>query len=111
MSYYYGTYSITDSTVSYQLSEEFYYPGKWDDRLNLKELKINEGKTRAYQGELVRLKKPNINAKSYSRIGDSNHVHEAVHSHSELEYWPYHEKENEKFVIWTIKQIPTLANL
>ena len=44
--YYWGTYSLSNSKITYQLTHEFYYKGKWDASWEGEEADFKRGKSR-----------------------------------------------------------------
>ncbi len=110
--YFWGKYRLTDTTLTYLLTDEFYYPGRWDEP----EPDFTKGQTRKYNSEEITLKKSESDALSFYRlIAKDEKIHSvgnrALLIPQGISYNPYNEKENEKFISWRFKEIPELATL
>lgn len=114
--YYYGTYKMLDSSISFQLTHQFYYPGKWDARWDGQDPDYKKGKSRPFSGEQKLLLKSKCDEEHYFlpysksesiAAADRCRMNEVVG----LDFFPYHESANEKFYCWFFKQVPVLAEL
>lgn len=115
-SYFWGKYRLTDTSLTYHLTYEYYYTGKWDARWDQEDVDYSKGQSRKVQAVEVTLQRipgdsllffqPNtpeeraIAAKRYRNIVPRG-----------LDYWPYYETEGMKFYSWLFQQIPALAAL
>ena len=45
-SYFWGKYQLTDSSIVYQLTNEYYYPGKWDASWSVDDPDYAKGRSR-----------------------------------------------------------------
>lgn len=112
MSFYWGKYSFKDSILNYRLTDEFYYPGLWDEA----NPDFTKGKTRKRISEEINLRKSESDSLFFYRLITSNEKLVSVGNRTELIpqkiiYSPYYEGENEKFITWKFKAIPELAEL
>lgn len=110
--YFWGKYRLTDSSLTYVLTDEFYYPGKWDEP----DPDFTKGKTRKYNSEEITLIKSEFDSLSFYRLINKDENTSSVGNRAKLipqgiSFNPYNEKENEKYITWRFKKIPVLANL
>lgn len=116
VSYLWGKYTLTDSTLTYYLTDEYYYHGRWDARWDVADPDYSKGQTRKYHSEEITLRRQKGDSLSFfllytdpeKTIAAKRYIHEIPRG---LSFWPYREKENEKFYTWLFKQIPVLAEL
>jgi hypothetical protein len=114
--YQFGTYTTTDTSLTYHLTEEFYYHGQWDAKWNVPDPDYKKGKTRKIvtpEVTLFRTKHDSLTffrpytalEKAAATIRDNGAKPEGI------DYWRYHETEDMKFYSWFYKQVPVLAEL
>lgn len=98
--YRWGRYQLTDSSLTYRLTDEYYYPGRWDAPLDEKDAAFSRGQTRKYVSDEVTLVRSAYDPGRFVKMGDPK-----------MEYRPYSERKGEQFITWIIRQIPVLAEL
>jgi len=116
VSYFWGKYIVTDTTITYQLTDEFYYPGKWDARWDANDPDYKKGKTRKVQPMEVRLHKSKDAWFPLYRPYTAEERKQAAKKFKGtipfgLVFQPYTETKDMKFYTWFYKQIPALAEL
>lgn len=116
MRYRWGTYQITDKTITYQLTNEYYFPGHWDDPWHVPEPAYSKGHIRTITEPEVTLTRTECDPTFYYiRYTEAERKSAAEHyanaSPAGLSYRPYHEPEGMKFYSWLFEQIPVLADL
>ncbi len=114
--YLYGTYAITDKKITFQLTNEYYYHGKWDARWDVQDPDYKKGKSRKIKTQSQTLYKSKSDKKNFYRPYSVSEKSIAHKKHpgtklSEVTIFPYSETPNMKFYSWLFKQIPVLANL
>lgn len=114
--YFWGKYILTDTTITYRLTDEYYYPGKWDARFNVVDPDYLFGRKRKYNAEQVTLNRSTNDSLSFfltkteaKRLNAANSLNHP--GPLGLEYLPYYEPKEMKFVSWLYQQIPVLAEL
>jgi len=114
--YFWGNYHYTDTSITYQLTNEYYYHGKWDARWDAPDPDYKKGKARKINSTEVTLLKSKCISYPYSHPYTKKEKAEAAKRYLGIKpygliYQPYHEPENMKYFTWLFKQIPVLASL
>jgi len=116
MRYRWGMYRITDKAITYQLTDEYYFPGHWDDPWNVPDPAYAKGLVRSIDEPELTLTRTECDPTFYylrytERECEMAADHYATARPQGLSYRPYHEPESMKFYSWLFKQIPVLAEL
>lgn len=116
MRYRWGTYKITDKAISYQLTDEYFYPGHWDDPWDVPDPAYAKGAVRKIAEQEVTITRTECNPTFYyirytERERKLAAEHYANASPAGLSYRPYRETKDMKFYSWLFEQIPVLADL
>lgn len=116
ISYFWGKYSLTDTSLRYLLTDEFYYLGNWDARWDVPNPDYLKGKTRKVISTEVTLKRTTSDSLNFFKQYTQNESNIALKDHDNLNpyslfYFPYYEPKEMKFYSWFYKQVPALANL
>jgi hypothetical protein len=109
--YFWGTYSLTDSTLTYRLTDEYYYYGQWDERWDVPDPHYAKGKTRKIKSTEVTLFKLKFGTYPFFQLCSKQEKKQADTIPSGFIYQAYYETKEMKFYTWFYKQIPVLANL
>ena len=76
--FYYGTYQLTDTSLTYHLTNEFYYHGKWDAKWDVASpdyLKGQTKKVKSVKACLLRTKSDSLNYfKPYTEAVSYTHL-------------------------------------
>jgi hypothetical protein len=116
VSYFWGKYNLTDTSLNYLLTDEYYYPGNWDARWDVPNPDYLKGKTRKVISSEVTLKRTKGDSLSFFKQYSQNENNTALKDHDNLKpyslfYFPYYEPKEMKFYLWFYKQVPALAKL
>lgn len=116
VSYFWGNYQLTDTTLSYQLTDEYYYPGKWDAHWDVTKPDYLNGKTRKVVCNEVILNRTKGDSLSFYKHYTKEEINTALKDIAapkayDLSYFPYYETKEMKFYSWFYKQVPVLAKL
>lgn len=114
--YFYGTYNITGEKITFQLTDEYYYHGKWDARWDVENPDYKKGKSRKIKTQSQTFYKSKSDKNNFSRPYSNSEISIINKKNTntkltELSIFPYSETPNMKFYSWLFKQIPVLANL
>lgn len=115
-SYFWGKYKLTDTSLIFRLTDEYYYCGKWDARWDADKPDYANGKTRKIKPSEVTLFKTKSDSLSFFRIYSNENYSGPVNKTNSrepkrIDFWKYYETKEMKFYTWFYKQIPTLARL
>lgn len=115
-SFFYGKYKATDTTVSFTLTDKYFYPGKWDASWSGSNPDFKKGRTIKVQFDeitLNRIKGDSLKLfRPYSDLEKTNAAKRYMNYKPEgLEFWTYSEPKEQKFYRWLYTQIPVLADL
>jgi hypothetical protein len=116
VNYFWGKYALTDTSLSYLLTNEFYFPGKWDARWDVTEPDYLKGKTRKVICNKVTLNRIKGDSLGFYKTYAKGEINIAFKSQNklksfELSFFPYYETKEMKFYSWFYKQVPVLAKL
>lgn len=116
VNYFWGKYTLTDTSLSYILTNEFYFPGKWDARWDVTEPDYLKGKTRKVICNKVTLNRIKGDSLGFYKTYAKGEINIAFKSQNklksfELSFFPYYETKEMKFYSWFYKQVPVLAKL
>ncbi len=114
--YYWGKYQFTDDALTYLITDEYYFYGKWDASWDVPHPDYLNGKSRKASGIETKLTKIIGDSLRYFRTYTEAEKTEAskryLHSKPNgIEYWPYYEPAEQKFYTWFYKHAPVLSNL
>ncbi len=114
--YFWGKYRFTDTTLTYHLTDEYYYPGRWDAGWMVAAPDYLKGQTRTVnlaEKTLLRSKCDKIPYYyPYSREeGELAAKRYQGKTPFGLYYQPYYEPKNQKYYTWLFQQIPVLRDL
>lgn len=114
--YYWGTYSLSNSKISYQLTNEFYYKGKWDASWEGEQADFRKGKSRKISAIDKLVYRTTCDTLSFFRPYKKEEAKEAAARLNGsmpygLYYFPYYEPKEQKFYLWFFNQVPELKNL
>lgn len=112
-SIYSGKYNLTDSSIIYTLTDEFYYPNSQDENANSED-DYAKGKTRKHIIDPITLIKSKCNSNAYFIPFTAEEKKEAAKTWVDaipqgIFYYP--EKDREQYFLSKIKKIKVLANL
>lgn len=116
VNYFWGKYTLTDTSLTFLLTDEFFYPGKWDARWDVSNPDYFKGKTRKVICPKVTLNRTMGNSLSFFKNHAIEEINFALKNNNssktyDLSYFPYYETKEMKFYSWFYKQIPILAQL
>jgi hypothetical protein len=116
VNYFWGKYTLTDTSLSYLLTNEFYFPGKWDARWDIPDPDYLKGKTRKVICTQVTLNRSKGDSLSFFKRHTIEEINIALKDNYSsktfaLSYFPYYETKEMKFYSWFYKQVPILAQL
>ena len=115
-SFFYGKYRVTDSTVSFILTDKYYYHGKWDASWSGSNPDFKKGQAMKVQFDEITLNRIEGDSsrlfRAYSEVEKINASKRYINCKPEgLEFWTYIEPKEQKFYKWLYTQIPELADL
>lgn len=116
VNYFWGKYTLTDTSLTYLLTNEFYYPGKWDARWDVPNPDYLKGKTRKVICPKVTLNRTKGDSLSFFKHHAIEEINLALKNNNSsktyaLSYFPYYETKEMKFYSWFYKQVPILEHL
>lgn len=116
VSYFFGTYAFTDTGITCTLTDEFYYPGRWDASWIVPDPDYAKGKTRKITPISMALQANPCNGIPYAHVYTEEERQLAgKRLNGVLPYGffleAYGEPANMKYYSWFYKQVPVLAEL
>lgn len=116
VSYFWGKYRLLDTTITFLLTDEYYYHGKWDARWDGSDPDYPKGKTRKIKSTELTLYKTKCDTFSFFLPYSDNEIKIATKRlggevSNGLFCQPYQETKEMKFYSWFYKQVPVLAQL
>lgn len=115
-SFFYGKYRVTDTTVTFTLTDKYFYSGKWDASWSGSNPDFKKGRAIKVQFDEITLNKIKGDSlrlfRPYSDVEKMNAAKRYMNYKPEgLEFWTYIEPKEQKFYRWLYTQIPELADL
>ncbi|HLP94765.1 MAG TPA: hypothetical protein VK168_12055 [Saprospiraceae bacterium] len=116
VSYLFGTYAFTDAGMVCTLTDEFYYPGRWDASWIGPDPDYTKGKTRKITPLRMALQSVPCAEIPYAHVYTEAEKHVAgKRLNGSLPYGfylePYEEPADMKYYSWFYQQVPVLAQL